>query len=155
MAPGELARLEQPGGHVQPWKPAPTGPAGYADLPFDNKQLSLLDEVIEGAERVTGLRFSAYLGDLGDDSRATALVLLTGLGADAPNGVLLALSPGQRVVEVVTGPVAAMRISDRAARLAVLNVVSSATNGDLQGALVNGIRTLADQAGTLPDRTSW
>lgn len=155
MVRGELARVEQPSGQVQPWKPAPTGPAGDADLPFDSKQLSLLDEVIEGAERVTGLRFSAYLGDLGEDSRVTALGLLTGLGADAPNGVLLALSPGQRVVEVVTGTVAALRISDRAARLAVLNVISSATNGDLESALVNGIRTLADQAGTLPDRTSW
>lgn len=125
------------------------------DVPMNTQQLSLLDEVIDSAERLTGLRFSAYLGDLGSDSRATALGLHAGLGADAPNAVLVALSPGQRIVEVVTGTVAALRITDRAARLAVLNMVSSAGAGDLEGALVNGIRTLADQAGTLPDRSSW
>lgn len=154
MAPGELARI-QPAGQVEPWKPATCGPTGFGDLPLDNKELEVLDEVIDGAERVTGLRFSAYLGDLGEDSRATALGLHAGLGSDAPSAVLLALSPGQRIVEVVTGTVAALRITDRAARLAVLNVVSSASNGDLQSALINGIRTLADQAGTLPHRSSW
>ncbi len=154
MAPGELTKAPT-SGQVDPRKAVTCGPTGAADLPFDNKQLETLDEVINSAERVTGLRFSAYLGDLGLDSRVSALGLHAGLGSDAPNAVLVAISPGQRIVEVVTGTVAALRISDRAARLAVLNVVSSATNGDLFNALVNGIRTLADQAGTLPDRSSW
>ena len=154
MAPGEVVKASDTG-VVAPWQAPTCGPVGYGDLPLDNRQLETLDEVISSAESVTGLRFSAFLGDLGSDSRATALNLLTGLGADAPNAVLVAISPGQRIVEVVTGTVAALRITDRAARLAVLNVVSSATNGDLMGALANGLRTLADQAGTLPDRTSW
>ncbi len=153
MAPGELAKVRA--GEVEARKPAVCGPTGLTDVPMNTQQLSLLDEVIDSAERLTGLRFSAYLGDLGSDSRATALGLHAGLGADAPNAVLVALSPGQRIVEVVTGTVAALRITDRAARLAVLNMVSSAGGGDLEGALVNGIRTLADQAGTLPDRSSW
>jgi hypothetical protein len=154
---GELVRRDSPlpYGTLEPWKPPTSGPTGFADLPLDNRQLETLDEVIRSAERVTGLRFSAFLGDLGVDSRARALELLGGLGPDAPNAVLVALSPGQRIVEVVTGTVAALRITDRACRLAVLNMVSSATNGDVMGALVNGLRTLADQAGTLPDRTSW
>ncbi len=157
MEHGELVKRDSavPFGTLEPWKPATCGPTGFADLPLDNRQLETLDEVIGSAERVTGLRFSAFLGDLGTDSRARALGLLGGLGPDAPNAVLVAISPGQRIVEVVTGTVAALRISDRASRLAVLNMVSSATNGDLMGALVNGVRTLADQAGTLPDRTSW
>ena len=153
MAPGELVKSGSAA--VAPWTAPTCGPTGFADLPLDNKQLETLDEVIGSAETVTGLRFSAFLGDLGPDSRATALGLLASLGSDAPNAVLVAISPAQRVVEVVTGSVAALRITDRAARLAVLNVVSSATNGDLMGALTNGIRTLADQAGTLPERTSW
>ena len=74
---------------------------------------------------------------------------------DAPYAVLLAVSPGQRVVQVVTGPEAARRVSDRAARLAVLGVVSSCTDGDVAGALITGIRILADQAGTLPERSTW
>ena len=154
MAPGEVVRTADTG-VVAPWQAPTCGPVGHGDLPLDNQQLETLDEVISSAESVTGLRFSAFLGDLGTDSRVTALNLLAGLGADAPNAVLVAISPGQRIVEVVTGTVAALRITDRAARLAVLNVVSSATNGDLMGALANGLRTLADQAGTLPDRTNW
>ena len=101
------------------------------------------------------MRFSAYLGDLGSNTGASAESLLAGLGADAPAAVLLAVSPGQRVVEVVTGAEAARRVSDRAARLAVLAVVSSCTDGDIPGALVTGIRILADQAGTLPERSTW
>ena len=83
------------------------------------------------------------------------LVSYEGYLVNIADGVLVAISPAQRVVEVVTGSVARLRISDRAARLAVLNVVSAAGNGDLHGALINAVRTLADQAGTLPDRTTW
>ena len=155
MAPGEVAKRSEQQGMIEPWQPRVAGPTGLSNVPFDSKQLAMLDEVIESAEEVTGLRFSAFLGDLGADTRATAQSLHTGLGADAANGVLVAISPTQRIVEVVTGTVAALRISDRAARLAVLNVVSAAGTGDLHGALVNAVRTLADQAGTLPGRTSW
>jgi len=87
---------------VKYWDPQ-VGPAGEADQPLTTGQLELLDDVIREAERFTGLRFSAYLGDLGDNSGAFAQGLLSGLGADAPSSVLLAVSPGQRVVEVATG----------------------------------------------------
>ncbi len=153
MAPGEVVPVGAPA--LSRWKPPHVGPQGNAGRPFDNKSLTLLDEVIDQAEQVTGLRFSAYLGDLGSDTRTTAQSLLNGLGHDASSAVLVAVSPGQRVVEVVTGAEAARRISDRSARLAVLAVVSSAVDGDLLGALVNAVRTLADQAGTLPARSSW
>lgn len=137
------------------WVAPSVGPVGEADHPFTVPQLLVLDDVITHAERATGLRFSAYLGDLGPDTRAQAESLLDGLGNDAPMAVLLAVSPGQRVVEVVTGAEAARRVTDRAARLAVLAVVSSCAEGDLAGALSTGLRILADQAGTLPERSSW
>lgn len=161
MAPGELSPATTgsspavAGGSPAPWQPPTCGPVGDADRPFGSADLELLDEVIAEAEAATGLRFSVYLGDLGQDTRGSAVALQRGLGADAAQAVLLAVSPGQRTVEVVTGAEAARRISDRAARLSVLSVVSSATDGDLRGALVNGVRTLADQAGTLPSRTGW
>ena len=139
---------------VKYWNPQ-VGPAGEADQPLTTSQLELLDDVIREAERFTGLRFSTYLGDLGGNTTATAENLLSGLGPDARSGVLIAVSPGQRVVEVVTGSEAARRISDRAARLGVLAVVSSCTDGDVPGALVTGVRILADQAGTLPERSTW
>lgn len=159
MARGELVPRGSGSGAVAPalpaWKPPTVGPSGTAGLPFSTAQLEMLDDVIFQAEQFTGLRFSAYLGDLGENTRATADTLLSGLGGDAPMAVLLAVSPGQRVVEVVTGSEAARRITDRAARLAVLGVVAACADGDLTGALVTGLRILADQAGTVPERTSW
>lgn len=152
MAHGELVPSTVTG--LGTWNPS-VGPTGSDEHPLTTSQLELLDDVIREAERFTGLRFSAYLGDLGSNTAASAESLLEGLGPDAPYAVLLAVSPGQRVVEVVTGPEAARRVSDRAARLAVLGVVSSCTDGDVAGALVTGVRILADQAGTLPERSTW
>lgn len=137
------------------WQEPPSGPLGDAALPLSSAQLELLDDVIFEAERITGLRYSVYLGDLGPDTRNMAEGLVKGLGADGPYTVLLAVSPGQRIVEVVTGAEAAQRVSDRSARLAVLSVVAACADGDISGALVNGVRMLADQAGVLPERTNW
>jgi hypothetical protein len=134
---------------------ADSGPLGDSDSPLSRSDLELLDDVLLEAERVTGLRFTAYIGNLGDDTRATAESLLHSLGHESPVAVLLAVSPGQRVVEVVTGGEAARRISDRAARLAVLSVSSACGLGEVANGLVNGLRILADQAGTLPERTTW
>jgi uncharacterized membrane protein len=61
--------------------------------------------------------------------------------------VLIAVSPGQRVVEVVTGAGAARRIPDRACALAVLSMTGSFAAGDLVGGIVNGLRQMSDQAG--------
>lgn len=137
------------------WTPPTVGPQGDAGSPLNPAERNSLDEVIAAAERTTGLRFSVYLGDLGADPRATADGLLSGMGAEAAVAVLLAVSPGQRCVEIVTGGEAARRISDRSARLGALSVIAACSAGDLTGALVNGVRTLADQAGALPERSSW
>lgn len=150
----ELAVPQRPG-DVDRWRAPTVGPVGMADAGLTPSQRNTLDEVMYAAELTTGLRFSVYLGDLGAETRGTAEGLHSALGAEAPVSVLLALSPGQRVVEVVTGAEAQRRISDRSARLAVLSAISSASEGDLVGALVNGVRTLADQAGTLPERAGW
>ncbi len=157
MAHGEVVVATSGDGAVSPYsrRSPNSGPIGEADSPLSRSDLELLDDVLIEAERVTGLRFTAYVGNLGSDTRGTAESLLTGLGDEAPVAVLLAISPGQRVVEVVTGGEASRRISERAARLAVLSVVASAGDGDITGSLVNGLRILADQAGTLPERTNW
>ncbi|HZM66634.1 MAG TPA: DUF5130 family protein [Nakamurella sp.] len=157
MAPGELTKADVSvavGEGVANFSPQ-AGPVGEGGQSLTTVQLELLDDVIREAERFTGLRFSVYVGDLGQNTGATADNLLSGLGAEAPAAVLLAVSPGQRVVEVVTGAAASRRVTDRAARLAVLAVVASCNEGDLGGSLVSGVRILADQAGTLPERSSW
>lgn len=126
----------------------PPGPSG----PFSTRQLARLDEALTLASRETGLDFSIYLGELGDDSRTQAEALHTQLGESADNAVLIAVSPGERVVEVVTGSEAMHRLPDRGAKLAVMSMVASFKEGDLIGGLVSGLRMMADQAGSDPRR---
>ncbi|UUV34335.1 DUF5130 domain-containing protein [Amycolatopsis roodepoortensis] len=120
----------------------PAGPIS----PFTTQQLARLDEALTLASRETGLDFSVYLGDLGEDTRATAEGLLTSTDNPA-DGVVVAVSPGQRVIEIVTGSQARHRLPDRGAKLAVASMVASFKEGDLIGGLVNALRMLSDQAG--------
>jgi hypothetical protein len=117
-----------------------------SDHPFTGVQLSRLDEALTMAGRETGLRFSVYVGDLGADASARAAELHSELEG-AAEAVLVAVSPGQRVVEVITGPEARLRLPDRGAKLAVMSMVASFKESDLLGGLLSGLRMLADQAG--------
>jgi Domain of unknown function (DUF5130) len=117
-----------------------------SDHPFTPAQLTRLDEALTMASRQSGLRFSVYLGDLGDDPNAQVSQLHDQLEG-ASESVLVAVSPGQRVVEVLTGPEARVRLPDRGAKLAVMSMVASFKEGDLLGGLLSGLRMLADQAG--------
>ncbi|MCU1614995.1 MAG: hypothetical protein JWO98_2535 [Frankiales bacterium] len=114
---------------------------------FSWQELARLDEALTMASRETGLRFTLYIGDLGKRTRIRAEELFARSGADLAESVLIAVSPGQRVVEVVTGAAAARRIPDRAAALAVLSMTNTFAGGDLVGGIVNGLRQLSDQAG--------
>ncbi|OLT19293.1 DUF5130 domain-containing protein [Pseudonocardia sp. CNS-139] len=116
-----------------------------AEHPFSPVQLSRLDEALTLASRETGMLFSIYLGDLGDDPEKQAGELHDQLPG-AVEAVLVAVSPGQRVVHVVTGPEARLRLPDRLAKLAVMSMVASFKEGDLLGGLLSGLRMLADQA---------
>ncbi|MEV0678036.1 DUF5130 family protein [Actinosynnema sp. NPDC050436] len=118
-------------------------------LPFTPVQLAALDEAITLASRTTGLDFSVYLGALGSDTRARA-VELHAATARPSHAVLLAVSPGERAVEVVTGEESHRRLADRGAKLAVMSMVASFKEGDLVGGLVSGLRMLTDQAGHAP-----
>jgi hypothetical protein len=116
------------------------------DLPFTPVQLTRLDEALTLASRDSGLRFSVYLGDLGVRPTETAQ-RLHGELEGSPEAVLVAVSPEQRVVEVVTGAEARVRLPDRGARLAVMSMVASFKEGDLLSGLLSGLRMLGDQAG--------
>ena len=116
-------------------------------LPFTPVQLSRLDEALTLASRDSGLRFSVYLGDLGARPTDTAQ-RLQGQMEGSDESVLVAVSPEQRVVEVVTGSEARVRLPDRGAKLAVMSMVASFKEGDLLGGLLSGLRMLADQAGS-------
>jgi hypothetical protein len=125
---------------------------GKPRAPFSTGQLVRLDEALTLATRTTGLEFSIYLGDLGEDTRATAESLHAATGEQASIAVLIAVSPGQRVVEVVTGEESHRRLPDRGCKLAVMSMVASFKEGDLFGGVVGGLRMLTDQAGSSPRR---
>jgi hypothetical protein len=114
--------------------------------PFTPVQLARLDEALTLASRETGLLFSVYLGDLGEDPEKRVHELHDELEGSV-EAVLVAVSPGQRYVEVVTGPEARLRLPDRGAKLAIMSMVASFKEGDLLGGLLSGLRMLADQAG--------
>lgn len=118
---------------------------GY-DTVFSYRELARLDEALTMSSRETGLRFTLWIGDLGPKTRIRAEELHA-RGGDPADSVLLAVSPGQRVIEVVTGASAARRLPDRACALAVLSMTNSFSSGDLVGGIVNGLRQLSDQAG--------
>lgn len=120
------------------------------DHPFTQSQLARLDEALTLSSRDTGLNFSIYLGKLGADGRTEAERLFGTMSERPEHSVLVAVSPGERIVELVTGEAAAVRLPARSCKLAVMNMVASFKEGDLIGGLVNGLRMLNDQAGRGP-----
>ena len=119
----------------------------HHDHVFSYAELARLDEALTMSSWETGLRFTLYIGDLGKQTRVTAEEMHGRSGPHPAESVLIAVSPGQRVVEVVTGAAAARRIPDRACALAVLSMTGSFAAGDLVGGIVNGLRQMSDQAG--------
>ena len=122
------------------------GPQGSAqqDGPFTATQLARLDEALTLSSRETGLTFSVYVGELKPPARAHAEALFEKLTDDS---VLLAVSPGQRVSHIVTGPGSSTRLPNRSCALAALAMRAAFANGDLVGGIVTGLRMLADSAG--------
>lgn len=125
--------------HVEPERPK---------LPFSQGQLSRLDEALTVTSQATGLEFAIYLGELGEQTREFAEQLHANLGARAPEGVLLAVSPAQRQIEIVTGEEANRRIPDRTCRLVVMAMVASFKEGELVEGFISALRMLSDSAGT-------
>ncbi|GIJ52066.1 hypothetical protein Val02_89520 [Virgisporangium aliadipatigenens] len=116
------------------------------DGPFTTRQLLRLDEALRVADSSTGLTFSIYVGDLDEPVRGHAEKLHSEL-ADPAHSVLIAVSPNQRSLEIVTGSQARRRLPDRTAKLAALSMTASFGGGDLAGGLVSGLSQLVDHAG--------
>lgn len=126
-----------------------SGPTVNADshAPFSSRQLARIDEALTLSSRETGLTFSVYVGELAEPTRASAEGLFEKLATEADGAVLVAVSPGQRVLHIVTGETSARRLSNRACALAALGMRAAFAGGDLTGGIVTGLRMLADAAG--------
>lgn len=116
------------------------------DGPFTTRQLLRIDEALRLADRGTGLVFTVYVGGLDEPTREHAERLHSQV-AEPAKAVLIAVSPNQRVLEVVTGAEARKRIPDRDAKLAALSMVAAFGGGDLAGGIISGLDQLASRAG--------
>ena len=119
------------------------------ELPLRAQQR--IQDAIEGCRNENGLDVTVLVGDLELDDptqfRAGAERLHAALGSRAATAVLLVVAPGQRKVEIVTGPGVRRRVPDRVCALAVLSMTTAFQGGDLTGGIVDGIRQIASAAG--------
>jgi len=104
-----------------------------------------IEEAVAREHERCGVDFSVYVGPLAE-GRGSALALHSQFGANAPLAVLVAVDPGSRATEIVTGAKARRWVDDRACALATLSMVSSLSAGDLIGGICHGLTTLGDQA---------
>jgi hypothetical protein len=114
--------------------------------PFDVRELLHLDEALAAAERDGGgLHYSVYVGPMHEPVRGAAEALHEKL-ADPDRSVLVAVSPEQRVLEIVTGKHAREKIPDRSAALVVFSMEAAFGAGQLSGGIITGLRMLAEAA---------
>ncbi len=117
------------------------------DYPFATKDLVFLDDALKYGSRASKARFAVYIGDLGDDTAATAREIL----AQVPtpnNAVLLAVSPDQHAIEVVYGADVKGRGIEEAAPLGVSAAAASFKEGNLMDGLISAVRVMS--AGVTP-----
>ncbi|MCU1601327.1 MAG: hypothetical protein JWO22_2036 [Frankiales bacterium] len=116
-------------------------------------QQERIEHTVSLCRSQNGLDVSVLVGDLNtatEGFREAAETLHAALGERAHSAVLVVVAPGQRKVEVVTGPSARRRVPDRVAALAVLSMTSAFGGGDLAGGVIDGLRQMADAAGKRP-----
>jgi Domain of unknown function (DUF5130) len=134
----ELARPET--AHPVSWHPE------VINGPLSTRSLLRLEEALRLADAGTGLVFSVYVGDLVEPVRDDAEKMHARL-AEPDRSVLMAISPNQRVLEIVTGTTARRRVMDRDAKLAAMSMAAAFAGGDLGGGIIAGLAQLADHAG--------
>jgi len=115
--------------------------------PFSVKDLVVLDDALKYGSRGSKARFAVYVGDLGEDTAATARDILAKVPTP-DNAVLLAVSPNQKAIEVVYGAEVKGRGIEEAAPLGVSAAAASFKEGNLIDGLISAVRVLS--AGVSP-----
>jgi uncharacterized membrane protein YgcG len=103
-----------------------------------------IQRAIKIAEKRTGLNWSVFVGDLGQDPRAEALSRHGALGPAATDSVLLAVDPNAHRLEIVTGTRARKRLDDRSCALAAASMAGTFAVRDLDGGIARGILALVE-----------
>ena len=115
------------------------------DEVLSSEDVGYVEAVVAREQQRCGVDFSVYLGNL-PEGRDSALRLHSALGDISERAVLMAIDPGRRITEIVTGERARVWVDDRACALATLSMLSSLQLGDWVGAIDRGLTTLGDQA---------
>jgi hypothetical protein len=144
VGPAELAEL--PRGFVVTTSGRISGVTEPGEVsvtyPFPVKDLVVLDDALKYGSRAAKARFAVYLGDLGEDTAATARDILAKVPTP-DNAVLLAVSPNQRAIEVVYGSEVKGRGIEEAAPLGVSAAAASFKEGNLMDGLISAVRVLS------------
>lgn len=115
------------------------------------RQQERIEQAVHACAADNGLDVTVLVGDLELDDlsqfRDAAQRLHAALGERSGAAVLLVVAPGQRRVEIVTGPDVRRRVPDRVAALAVLSMTTAFRQGDLGGGIVDAVRQIAAAAG--------
>ncbi len=110
--------------------------------PFTHEDRNRMDRTLTEATRRTGILWTIYIGELGDASADRARELLSTLPRPE-DSVLIAVSPDERVIEIVGGDAIGGRFDDRVAQLGASAAVSSFQQNDLIDGLVSAVRVMA------------
>lgn len=114
--------------------------------PFTAGQRRDIEHAIEVAQRLSGLHFSLYVGPTDADGPRRHAERLHAKLADPDRSVLVLVDPAARALEIVTGPVARINLSDTDAALVALSMQMSFAAGDLVGGITTGIQQLGERA---------
>jgi len=112
--------------------------------PVSAEQRASIEAALAAAERASGLRFAVHVGPL--EGGRPAAERIHAAGEEPARTVLVAVDLKARAIEIVTGSVAARRVSDRSCGLAALTMGSCFAAGDLVRGLCDGVRLLGDHA---------
>lgn len=115
------------------------------------RQQERIEQAVRDCRSAYGLDVTVLVGDLELEDlhqfRVASERLHAALAVRAPTAVLIVVAPGQRRVEIVTGPEVRRRVPDRVAALAVLSMTTAFRGGDLAGGIVDAMRQIAAAAG--------
>jgi Domain of unknown function (DUF5130) len=110
--------------------------------PFSIAERVELDEALKWGSRASKARFAVYIGDLGAPTAAAARAILAKVPTP-DEAVLIAVSPNQKVIEVVYGSGLQGRGAESAAPLGVAAATSAFQEGNLIDGLVSAVRVMS------------
>jgi len=114
-------------------------------LAFTRQDDRRIRRMVASLERACGVRLSVYIGTTPGESRLFARRLLGVLGRQAAYGMVIAVDPVARTVEIVTGPRAATQF-DAAACAQVVEAMTAILPRSLAAGIAAGLQALATYA---------